>query len=89
MMKEKNLVIYWHSQYYDANAIYRKPVTHFGDDAPGYSTVMKWFRRIVCGDDILEPVEKKVKNSDGLLDFKNWIALTAFQLAEDSALNNL
>jgi hypothetical protein len=38
-----------------------------------------WFRRIVCGDDILEPMERKVKNSDGRMDFRNLIALIAFQ----------
>jgi transposase len=51
---------------------------HFGDGAPGYSTVTKWLRRLVCGDDILEPVERKGKESNGLVDFKILIALTAF-----------
>jgi hypothetical protein len=78
MLKEKSLVIYWHSKDYDANAIHRKLVTHFGDDALGYSTVTKWLRRLACGDDILEPAERKGKESDGLVDFKIVIALTAF-----------
>jgi hypothetical protein len=78
MMKEKRLVIYWHSEGYDANAIYRKLVTHFGDGAPRYSTVTKWVRRLVCGDDISERVERKGKESGGLIDFKILIALTAF-----------
>jgi histone-lysine N-methyltransferase SETMAR len=78
MLKEKSLVIYWHSKDYDANAIHRKLVTHFGDDTPGYSTVTKWLRRLVCGDDILEPVERKGKESGGLVDLKILIAFTAF-----------
>jgi hypothetical protein len=77
-LKEKSLVIYWHSKDYDANSIYRKLVANFGDSAPGYSTGTKWLRRLVCGDDILEPVERKGKESDGLMDFKILIALTAF-----------
>jgi hypothetical protein len=78
MLKEKSLVMYWHSKDYDANPIHRKLGTHFGDDSPGYSTVTKWLRRLVCGDNILEPVERKGKKSDGLVDFKILIALTAF-----------
>jgi hypothetical protein len=70
MMKEKSLVIYWHSKDYDPNARYRKLVTHFGDGAPGNSTVTKWVRRLVCGDDILEPLERKGKESDDLVNFK-------------------
>jgi hypothetical protein len=38
MMKEKSLVIYWHSKDYDANAIYRKLGKHFGDGAPGFNS---------------------------------------------------
>jgi hypothetical protein len=78
MLKEKGLVIYWHSKDYDANAISRKRVMNFGDGAPGYSTVTKWLRRLVCGDEILEPVERKGKESDGLVDFKILIALPPF-----------
>jgi hypothetical protein len=78
MMKEKSLVIYWHSQDYDANAIHRKLVTNFGDDAPGYSAVMKWLRRLVCGDDTLELGERKGKEVDGLVDFNILTTLTAF-----------
>jgi hypothetical protein len=39
---------------------------------------VKWLGRLVRGDDILEPVERKGKESDGLVDFKILIALTAF-----------
>jgi hypothetical protein len=69
MMKEKSLVIYCHSKDYHANAIYRKLGTHFGDGSPGYLTVMKRFKRLVCGDNILEPVERAGKKTDGLVDF--------------------
>jgi hypothetical protein len=78
ILKKKNPVIYWYSKDWDANAIYRKLVTHFGDGAPEYSTVTKWLRRLVCGDDILEPVERKGKESDSLVDFNISTALTAF-----------
>jgi hypothetical protein len=78
MLKEKSLVIYWHSKDSDANAIHRKLVTHFGDDPPRYSTVMKWLRRLVCGDDVLETVERKGKESDVLVDFKILLSLPAF-----------
>jgi hypothetical protein len=75
---EKSLVIYWHSKDDDANAIHRKLVTHFAGGASRYSTVTKRLRRLVCGDDILEPVERNGKESDGLVDFRILIALTAF-----------
>jgi hypothetical protein len=78
MLKEKSLVICWHSEEYDANAIHRKLVAHFEDGAPRYSTVTKWLRRLVCGDDILESVERKGKESDSLVDFKILRALAAF-----------
>jgi hypothetical protein len=78
MMREKSLVIYWHSKDSDANAIYRKLVTDFGDGTPGYSTVTKSLRRLVCGDGILEPVKRKGKELDGLVDFKILATLTAF-----------
>jgi hypothetical protein len=78
MMKERSLVIFWHSKDYDANAICRQLVTHFGGGAPGYSTVTKWVRRLVCGDDTLEPVERNGKESDGLVHFKIVRAFTAF-----------
>jgi transposase len=70
MMKEKSLAIYRHSKDYAANERYRKLATRFGDGAPGYSTVTKWLRSLICRDDILESVERKGKESDGLVDFK-------------------
>jgi hypothetical protein len=79
MLKEKSLVIYWHFKDCDANAMHRKLVTHLADCAPRYSTVAKWLSRLVCGDDILEPVERKGKESQGIMDFKNLIAPAAFQ----------
>jgi hypothetical protein len=78
MLQEKSLVIYWHSKDHDAQKTHRKLVAHFGEGAPAYSTVTKWLRRLVCGDDILVPVERKGKESDGLVNFKILIALTAF-----------
>jgi hypothetical protein len=78
MMKEKSLVIYWHSKDSNANVIYRKLVTDFGDGTPGYSTVTKSLRRLVCGDDIMEPVKRKGKEPGALVNFKILATLTAF-----------
>jgi hypothetical protein len=48
------------------------------ETAPGYSTVTKWLKRFVGGDDILETVERGGKESDTLVDFNILRALTAF-----------
>jgi hypothetical protein len=41
-------------------------------------TLTKSLRRLVCGDDILEPVKRKGREPDGLVDFKTLATLTAF-----------
>jgi hypothetical protein len=46
-------------------------------------------RADVCGDDILEPVERKGKESDGRVHLKIWIALTVFPFQSVRTLASL
>jgi hypothetical protein len=51
----KWLVADWHSKGHNATAIWDELRAQFHDEAPAYSSITNWVRRLGFGEDILEP----------------------------------
>jgi hypothetical protein len=71
-------VLYWHSKADNATAIWDKHRAQFHAEAPAYSSVTNWLRRLGFGEDIREPGGHPGKPSDGVIDLQILIELTEF-----------
>jgi hypothetical protein len=72
------LIVYWHSKGHNASAIWDKFRAQFRDEAPAYSSVMNWLRRLGFGEAIREPGGHSGKPSDAVVNLQILTELTEF-----------